>query len=163
MKPLILLLIVLGLSTNPVSAETPQGDLCAVLQAVYQNDGRNIPVRGEYRYGAEIEGLYGENCSGVLNLRGATWPWAISIRWISASASQALKEAIREQYETKRVCQVLVTLRGRIKSNQNNSSYVDRQGRRQWVGFGHLNVFPAQIEVDSFDGSSLVVRPIEPK
>jgi hypothetical protein len=114
--------------------------------------GAVTSVRGEYRQGREVSGLYGD-CGGRVLIAGASWPVAIHVvaaadpfndRRIDPSSLDKLRQAYRSKCNNWRI---LATLMGRFRSAGSNSGYTSSNGEAMHMGFGHLGVFGAQIEI----------------
>src|SRR5579862_3059084 len=60
----------------------PVLDVCDALQRIDQLDGKVIAVRGYYRFGKELGGLYGRNCPKKLILDRAERAQAFDLRLV---------------------------------------------------------------------------------
>ena len=154
-------LLVLG----TLLADPEAVDVCSALRRIDDLDGKIVVIRGEYIGGPEVNGLFGQ-CDEKMMIGGNLWPSAISIRpatvavaeanqkeWDSASLSR-LSGAFRTRCSS---CKVTATLTGRLKSSQGNASYSDREGKIYHLGFGHLGVFGAELEI--LAATDIAVRP----
>jgi len=77
---------------------------------------------------------------------------------VDSVSVEKLQEAIDQHRRIASRPGLRLIVRGRLNTVDEPLSYIDKNGKRKRTGFGHLNVFPAQIElvsvqlVDKFEG-----------
>ena len=143
-------------------------DLCDVLHDFDRYAGKIIEVKGFYKSGREVVGLYGHDCKSPFVLDGVVRPSAVSIdisrsgkvgrEAVDSVSIEKLWDTVDQHRPMVSRQGLQVIIRGRLNSMDEVQYYTDKDGNRRPLGCGHLNVFPAQIEVisvqviDKFDG-----------
>ncbi len=105
-----------------------------------------VMVRGVYYYGLRQE--CPQKCTSGL------WPSFINVEGAddatSADLAKAEREAEGEAKATGKRFEIWVTVVGRLRTRAKSSPLGPCYRKRWGLGYGHLNVFPAQITVESF-------------
>ena len=120
-------------------------EVCDALQRIDQLDGKVVAVRGYYRFGMELGGLYGRNCPKKLILDHTERAQAFDLRFAPTVDQARLDDAASQLIGEKNVREAIqVTLVGVLKARRGDLIDIDGKKARM---FGHLGVYPAQIIV----------------
>jgi len=125
--------------------------ICDLLRRLDKFAGKRVAVRGVYRFSMEVEGLYSEGCPKPLILDGAARAQALWTVFAVTSSEQTahFMEATNGVKKGGERQAIHVTFIGAlITRNPNLHRLGQRKGERM---FGHLGVFPAQLNVDSIE------------
>jgi len=140
-----------------VKSDTPVLDICDALQKIDRLNGSVVAVRGYYRFGMELGGLYGRNCGKKLILDGAVRAQAFDLASDAIVDDKELDAAvdklIREK-DTRKAIQV--TLIGVIRARRSDLTGLDGCKARM---FGHLGIYPAQIAVQAVRDVTVIDAP----
>jgi hypothetical protein len=136
-------------------------DLCEALQSAVEFNGREVVIRGYYRFGMELAGLYGRNCPKKLIIDGKERLQAFYLKYERRVDDAELAAAAHKMMAEKNVrSAILVTVTGTLEAvspvfENIGPLLVERQGRV----FGHMGVYPAQIKVASYRDVTLIDAP----
>ncbi len=140
-------LILLAFALNQTD-EPPLVDVCTVLSHLQDFSGKVVRVTGEHQYGLEVVGLYGKDCAGTLYIGGNRWPWALNTvsETPRSKSVERFGQISRAANCTQNPCKIVGEFVGLLVTN---SSVLRGQGELGGppLGFGHLNVFPAQLRM----------------
>jgi hypothetical protein len=132
-------------------------EVCDALQSIDKLDGSVVAVRGYFRFGMELGGLYGRDCPKKLVLDRAQRAQAFDLTFASTAVETELQTAVNRLIEEKNVrVAIQVTLVGVIRARRADLTDIDGKKARM---FGHLGVYPAQIAVRSVQGVSIIDAP----
>jgi hypothetical protein len=148
------LLVFFGLAGSAADSPPATKSLCDILLDYDKYQGTIIELEADYKRGRELQGLFEPGCSKPLIIRGTRWPMAVSLRFpdggfvggspVNRDSFKALETAGNKAADNKGL---RVIVKGRLNSSSENRFYVNRDGQRKHLGFGHLGVFPYQIEL----------------
>jgi hypothetical protein len=131
--------------------------VCDALQRIDKLDGTVVAVRGYYRFGMELGGLYGRDCPKKLVLDRAERAQAFDLAFAPMSAQTDLLRAVNRLAEEKNVREsIQATFVGVIRARRADLTDVDGKKARR---FGHLGVYPAQIVVRDVEDVSVNDAP----
>jgi len=131
--------------------------VCDTLQSIDKLDGSIVAVRGYYRFGMELGGLYGRDCPKKLILDRSQRAQAFDLAFASTADQTELQRAAHRLIEEKNVREAIqVTVVGVIRARRADLTDIDGKKART---FGHLGVFPAQIVVRSVRDVSVIDAP----
>jgi hypothetical protein len=112
-------------------------DVCDALQKIDQLDGSMVAVRGYYRFGIEVGGLYGRNCPKKLVLDRAERAQAFDLAFGATVDDKKLAAATNRLIEERDGrAAIQVTVIGMIRARR--SDLTDVNGRRAYSGQGRL-------------------------
>jgi hypothetical protein len=132
-------------------------DICDALQNIDKLSGSVVAVRGYYRFGMELGGLYGRNCPKKLVLDGATRGQAFDLSYGPMVDDKALAAVANRLIEEKNIrAAIQATVVGVVRARR--PDLIDIDGRKARM-FGHLGVYPAQIIVQALRDVSVVDAP----
>jgi hypothetical protein len=161
MKRFIVLLLIAVETTVPVAqpADSPAvNSVCEVSRDYAKVRDELVAIRGVYYYGLREE--CEQKCASGL------WPSFINLEGgregVWNDLAKTANQVEREAKATGKRFEIWVTVIGRLQTRAKPS----RRGpcdKKSWgLGYGHLNVFPAQITVDSFRDVEVKVNPRSP-
>jgi hypothetical protein len=114
-----------------------------------------VTVRGVYYYGLREE--CPQKCADGM------WPSFIDLEGADdatwADLAKAEREVESEAKVTGKRLEVWVTVVGRLQTRAKPSPLGPCDRKRQGLGYGHLNAFPARITVESFRNIEIRVNP----
>ena len=117
-----------------------------------------VTVRGVYYFGLRQE--CPQKCAG------GVWPSFINIEGADDATWAELAKAEREVETEAKVSgkrfEIWVTVSGRLQTRGRRSPLGPCDRKRWGLGYGHLNVFPAQITVESFRNIEIRANPLSP-
>jgi len=132
-------------------------DICDALQKIDRLSGSVIAVRGYYRFGTELGGLYGRNCPKKLVLDGAERAQAFSLSFGPMADDKELDAVANRMIVQKNSREAIqVTVVGVIRARR--ADLTDIHGRKARM-FGHLGIYPAQIIVQAIRDVSVIDAP----
>jgi hypothetical protein len=139
------------------SPETPVPvGICELSKSFPAHREKVVAVRGVYYYGLRQDDCPEKCASGpwpsFINLQGGT-----NETW---DALAKVAQKVEADAKTGRRFEIWVTVTGRLQTRVGRSP-CDR-GSWQRGGFGHLGVFPSQIEVESFRDIEVKENPRSP-
>lgn len=149
------MLTLIACIATPLFAQLTPISICDALQKVDALDGSVVSVQGYFRFGTELGGLYGHNCPKALVLDGSERAQAFHMTW-SMPHDQFSDVVQRLVTENDRKTAIRLTVRARVIARRTNLTGVDGKPARM---FGHLGVYPAQIDVLAIQDFSLVELP----
>jgi hypothetical protein len=158
-KAALLVTVVAGLSPGQqVSPSRPAViEICDALQRIDKLDGSVVAIRGYYRFGMELGGLYGRNCPKKLILDHAERAQAFDLAFASMVDQAELQHAANRLIQEKNVREAIqVTLVGVIRARRVDLTDIDGRKARN---FGHLGVYPAEIVVRGVQDVSVTDAP----
>lgn len=126
-------------------------EICDLFRRLDAFDGKRVAVRGIYRFSFELAGLYSEGCEKPLILDGAERAQALTTDFVGKSPEQQAQfahftEVVSDIAKGGGRQVIHVTFVGTLVTrNPRLHRFGQRKGERM---FGHLGVFPAQLEVD---------------
>lgn len=155
------LLVTVAASVSPGQQVSPSRpaliEVCDALQKIDKLDGSVVAVRGYYRFGMELGGLYGRSCPKKLVLDRAERPQAFDLAFASMADQAELQRAANRLIEEKNVREAIqVTLVGVIRARR--ADLTDIKGKKA-RNFGHLGIYPAQIVVRGVQDVSVIDAP----
>lgn len=129
-------------------------DLCEVLPQLDHFDGKTIAVRGYYRFSRELGGLYVANCANPIMIDGVQRAAAVYVLPRAKSQEGIAEEeefakAVKSLIKSGRPDAISVVFLGRLRASA-GPSIVDSIGNKRKPArmFGHLGVYPAEMEVE---------------
>jgi hypothetical protein len=135
-------------------------DICDALQKIDKVSGSVIAVRGYYRFGTELGGLYGRNCPKKLVLDCAERAQAFDLSYGPMVDDKELALVANRMIVEKNSREAIqVTVVGVIRARR--ADLADIHGRKARL-FGHLGVYPAQIIVHAIRDVSVIDAPEVP-
>jgi len=133
-------------------------DVCDALQQVDRLNGSDIAVRGYYRFGFELAGLYGRDCPKPLMLDGAQRAQAFYFEdgpnTVDHGELRSAADKLIQEQNSRAAIQV--TMIGRIRARRADLIDLDGRGARM---FGHLGVYPAEIVLREIREVSAIDAP----
>ncbi len=139
--------IVLHILSHQVPVDKPPTTICELFKDLRSSANKVVHIEGFLMLSNELSGLLDTRCSDHFITDGYTWPTALTLN--VDSRPQAYQEiaalrrprlgAVYYRVQIKGVLRmrkeyILVNVRGRITSN----------------GFGHLGLYPAELDVEGF-------------
>jgi len=132
--------------------------VCELSKDLFAFQDKVVTVRGIFYYGLRqqcpqkcTDGLW----PSFIDLKGAN-----GLSW--ADLAKALREVESEAKATGKRFEIWVTVVGRLRTTAKRSPLGPCDRKKWGLGYGHLNVFPAQIDVDSFRDIEVKVNPQSP-
>jgi hypothetical protein len=137
-------------------------NLCEALQSAVALNMSEVVIRGYYRFGMELGGLYGRNCPKKLIIDGKERLQAFYLNYQRGVDDAELAAAVHKMIAEKDIrSAILVTVTGTLEAASHvwteniGPLQIERQGRV----FGHMGVYPAQIKVGSYRDVVLIDAP----
>lgn len=155
---LLVLAVLVALHSTPASTDTVMS-VCELSKDYSRFRDKLVTVRGVYYYGLRQE--CPQKCAD------GQWPSFINIEGGGDGAWAALAKTDQDvEAEAKRTgkrFEVWVTVVGRLQTRAKHSP-LGPCDRKSWgmAGYGHLNVYPAQIMVETFRDIEVRVNPQSP-
>jgi hypothetical protein len=144
-------------SVGAEAGNPPVLDICDALQKIDKLSGSVIAVRGYYRFGMELSGVYGRSCPKKLVLDGAERAQAFELSYGPMVDEKELATVANRMIVEKNSHEAIrVTVVGVIRARRADLS--DIHGRKVRM-FGHLGVYPAQIIVQAIREVSVTDAP----
>ena len=132
-------------------------DICDALQKIDKLNGSVVAVRGYYRFGMELGGLYGRDCPKKLILNRSERAQAFDLGFASMADRTELERAADRLIEEKNVREAIqITVVGVIRARRADLTDIDGKKARM---FGHFGVYPAQIVVTGVQDLSVIDAP----
>jgi len=147
------------------AGELKEIPICNLLERLDKFAGKRVAVRGIYRFSTELNGLYSEGCPKPLILDGVQRAQALSTEFATEALRQRpewvhLGEAIGAVMKSGRRQVICVTFTGTLITRNPNLHRLGRgKGERM---FGHLGVYPAQLDVDGIQNITVDKNAREP-
>jgi hypothetical protein len=144
---MIAVAIFLQILSHQVAADKPPTTICELFKDLRSSANKVVHIEGFLMLSSELSGLLDTRCSDHFITDGYTWPTALTLN--VDSRPQAYQQiaalphprigAVYYRVQIKGVLRmrkeyILVNVRGRITSN----------------GFGHLGLYPAELDVEGF-------------
>jgi hypothetical protein len=146
--------------------------LCAVVNHLDAFAGRSVTIQGEIVTGREAFYLRDSNCDNGPKTGEYVWPPKVWLTPPNESApmpkGQHYDEASFDRLEADMQAakskygrvQVVASLTGTIRAKEDLGAVKAADGRWLTNGFGHLNVFPAEMILESV--ANWVITPVKP-
>ena len=132
-------------------------EVCDALQRIDKLDGSVVAVRGYYRFGMELGGLYGRDCPKKLILNRSERAQAFDLAFAAMTDRTELERAADRLIEEKNVREAIqITVVGVIRARRADLTDIDGKKARM---FGHLGVYPAQLVVTGVQDLSVIDAP----
>jgi hypothetical protein len=156
---ILLLLAVLIVSSSTPAPAGAVKSVCELSKDFPRFRDKVVVVRGVYYYG-----LRQEECPQKCT--DGPWPSFIDLVGDSDATWTVLAKAAADvetkAKQTGNRFEIWVTVVGRLQTRAKHSSRGPCDRKSWGLGYGHLNVFPAQIMVESFQDLDVRVNPHSP-
>jgi len=121
--------------------------LCQLFQDLDAHDGRRVSVRGIYRFGREVAGLFVGSCEQRVMLDGHEVVPHIVLDF--STKTDALDQAVADAKMKPNAITLAVT--GTLRT-QSGAPYIGKDSKQYKARmFGHLGAFPAKLLVETID------------
>jgi hypothetical protein len=168
------LMLILMFADITQAQETPTVSVCDVMQNLEKLSGNLINVRGEVYFSREILALGQRTCTSVYETDGRKWGNALSLVFSSRAATNPLSKTVdrrplefldtvirtltnlywRTDPLVEPPYQIFATFEGVLQTR--SPEYRALHGP---LGFGHLGMYPAQLEVTNVKDVTINPRP----